>query len=294
MKQIKMYVVDAFTDKPFLGNPAGVVLDADELTAEEMQMVAKEINLSETAFIRKSDKPGVHYRVRYFTPSLEIDFCGHATIASSWVIFSTGLVHIDGPLVLETNIGIIPIVAFVNEHVLNQVVMTQVKPQLNPVHDSVETLCKMTGLNIDDYDTRYSMELAYTGNWHLLIPVRTKEAIDKAAPDFDALAKHNRSQKISTTHLFTFDIEKPYLVYTRDFAPSSGVLEDPVTGSANGALAGYLALSGIISQNEYHILQGNSRKRPGEVFIRVCRDDGIRVQVGGKAVIIINGFLNIK
>jgi PhzF family phenazine biosynthesis protein len=193
---------------------------------------------------------------------------------------------------LETNIGVIPIEAFVENHVLSKVVMTQVKPQLKPIHDTFDTLCKMTGLSIEDYDDRYPLEMAYTGNWHLLIPVRTREAIDKTVPDFETMAKHNRSQKISTTHLFTFDVERPYLLYTRDFAPSSGVLEDPVTGSANGALAGYLALNKIISLNEYHILQGNSRNRPGDVFIRTRKDeDGIHIQVGGKAEIIIEGNL---
>jgi trans-2,3-dihydro-3-hydroxyanthranilate isomerase len=114
--------------------------------------------------------------------------------------------------------------------------------------------------------------LAYTGNWHLIVPVKTNQAIDSASPKWDQLALLNKKHSICTTHLFTFDAKPGYNLYTRDFAPAIGIPEDPVTGSANGALAGYLVLEGILSKNETHqltISQGDGINRAGTLIVTI-------------------------
>jgi trans-2,3-dihydro-3-hydroxyanthranilate isomerase len=293
MKTLKVFTVDAFTSIPFEGNPAGVVLHGDDLTGEEMSLIAKEINLSETAFVLTSHHPEASFKIRYFTPTLEIDFCGHATVASSWVILSKDLIDRGETLVLETNIGLIPIDYDFSER-LNQVIMTQVEPQVRDIEYDENELCELLGIDALDIDHRCPIKLAYTGNWDLLIPIKSRKAIDEAKPNFEALKNHNLKHKLASTHLFTFDCEDA-LLYTRDFSPSSGINEDPVTGSANGALAGYLKLEGIVDETEYTIIQGNSLNRRGELSVRVNEmRNHIQVQIGGSAVIMFEGVLKLK
>jgi len=144
-------------------------------------------------------------------------------------------------------------------------------------------------------DNRYKIKYAFTGNWHILIPVKTKEAIMNVKPDYKKLGENNHKRNVSTTHLFVFDTHLNDLLFTRDFAPAVGVNEDPVTGSANGALAGYLVHEGMIAGNsEFIITQGNSSNRLGKLFIKTSVVDQITtVQVGGKAVIVMSGEMTI-
>ncbi len=296
MKKLKIYTVDAFTNQQFNGNPAGVVVDADALTIEEMKLIAKEINLSETAFILSSLNEA-HFKIKYFTPTGEIDFCGHATIALAWVLGSVyNYKDKVKELILDTNIGLIPIDWVIENNILKRIVMTQVTPQIREFNEEPNIIFKLLGLSLDDYDSQYPIKLAYTGNWHLVIPIKTKLAIDNAQPDYEDLTIHNQKLGVSTTHLFTFDTKTDsYLIYTRDFAPAAGVNEDPVTGSANGALAGYLVNELILNEfNTYLITQGNSFNRLGLLFVCTKMENKeIKIQIGGSAVVVISGEIAI-
>lgn len=127
--------------------------------------------------------------------------------------------------------------------------------------------------------------------------MKHQQDIDQAAPNLAALGKMNKEQNITTTHLYSFHTTKEVDLYTRDFAPGIGIPEDPVTGAANGALAGYLYLEGIISQQEttlLHIAQGDAIGRPGILRITVIPDESKPViKVAGAAVITIRGVLTL-
>ncbi|ERJ11986.1 PhzF family phenazine biosynthesis protein [Haloplasma contractile] len=298
MKTIKLFTVDAFTTTIFNGNAAGVVLDSDHLETKEMHKIAGEINLSETAFLSKPTTIEADYRIRYFTPTDEIDFCGHATVAASWIIGTESNVTQNRIVKLETEIGIVPVELHYENETLKSVVMTQVPPQVKelPKEDDYRTILEMSGIKESDYEDRYPIKLAYTGNWDIMIPVKTRQAIDEAVPDFKRLKAHNKKHGIASVHLFTFDTrEDDCLLYTRDFSPAVGIDEDPVTGSANGALAGYLVIEGILEQkqNRFKIMQGNSKGRIGTLDISTDVIDGnIRIQVSGSAVRAIVGSIS--
>jgi trans-2,3-dihydro-3-hydroxyanthranilate isomerase len=298
LRKIKVYHVDAFTDQLFGGNPAGVVPEAEGLNEDDMQKIAREINLSETAFLFPAADKEYDFRVRFFTPSSEIDFCGHATIGLAWIMaMDYGWLQKALQIRLKTNSGTVPVEWSMKGNRLDDVVMTQVAPKIKSINYDQKEICRIIGINPSDIDDKYPIRLAYTGNWHLIIPVKTNKAIDAAAPLFDELKDLNLKMNVSTTHLFTFDsFDERYNIYTRDFAPAVGILEDPVTGAANGALAGYLVLENILDSKMDHeltIAQGHSVGRPGELSIKIIsgKNNPI-IKVGGKAVISIEGAIN--
>lgn len=286
MKKVQIYTVDSFTNQLFKGNPAGVCM-ADNMSRAEMMLIAKELNLAETAFLIKIDDS--NFRVHYFTPTNEIDFCGHATLASAWIL-GTKYRYIEktNKLIFKTNAGLIPIDFEINGGKLEKVMMTQIKTQVKEINDSVQYLFDILNLDINNYDNRYPIKLGYTGNWDLFIPIKTKQAIDLCNPNWELLKIHHIEKQITSVHLFTVNtLDDNYLLYTRNFAPAVGIMEDLVTGSANGALIGYLMNENKLSwdNHEFKIMQTNSLNRQGEIFINTDVTSGsLLIQVGGKAV----------
>lgn len=298
MREIRVYHLDAFTTQKFGGNTAGVVLDADQLTENEMQNIARELNLPESVFLLPSESNDVDYRVKYYTPTEEIDFCGHATVGLTWLLSTEfGLSEKQEGIVLETNIGNIPVVWHKEDGQVVNVEMTQVVPKTKDIAIDLNVLSQLIGLKTEHINLDYPIKLANTGNWHLLVPIKEQKDIDEATPDMTALAKHNKEHSISTTHLYTFNAGKDVDLYTRDFAPGIGINEDPVTGSANGALAGFLYLEGFISQIEttkLKIAQGDAIGRPGTLDVTVIPNGAEpTIKVAGAATITIRGILSI-
>ncbi|AMM99271.1 PhzF family phenazine biosynthesis protein [Bacillus pumilus] len=298
MRDIRVYHVDAFTTEKFGGNAAGVVLDGDLLTEDEMQSIAKELNLPESVFLLPAHDKEADYRVKYFTPTEEVNFCGHATVGLTWLLATElGLAKEKTGVMLETKIGKVPVVWHEENGKVIDVEMTQVTPKTRDFIIDLEELSDMLGISCDRIDPSYPIKLANTGNWHLLVPMKHQQDIDQAAPNLAALGKMNKEQNITTTHLYSFHTTKECDLYTRDFAPGIGIPEDPVTGAANGALAGYLYLEGIISQQEttlLHIAQGDAIGRPGILRITVIPNESKPViKVAGAAVITIRGVLTL-
>jgi trans-2,3-dihydro-3-hydroxyanthranilate isomerase len=299
MKQIRVYHIDAFTQNPFEGNPAGVVPDASDLTLAQMQKIANELNLPESAFLLPPTDPKADFRVRYFTPQEEINFCGHATIGSAWLLASEyGWAEKADHIIFETNVGLIPVHWDKHENRVSMVTMTQVAPKVKEVELDKLEIAQLVGIPPDQLDERFPIKLANTGNWHLLVPIKTHQAVDAAKPKWDQLALLNKKYNISTTHLFTFDAKPGFDLYTRDFAPAIGIPEDSVTGAANGALAGYLVLEGIISKEETHRLtigQGDAIGRPGTLYITcIPTESDIVIKVGGFAHVTLEGTLRLS
>lgn len=172
MRTIDIKQVDAFTRRALEGNPAGVVSHAEGLSDQEMQAVAKEMNCSETAFVLPSRRADL--RLRYFTPAQEVDLCGHATIAALHALREEG--RVTGPLQVETKVGILLLEAGDDMHW-----MRQDTPRLRSCNDAPETIARLLGLDSEDIDPEIPIGLAYTGLWDLVVPLRNREALRRAA-----------------------------------------------------------------------------------------------------------------
>lgn len=199
----------------------------------------------------------------------------------------------DDKIVFESNIGKIPVKWLMENNQLTQVSMTQVRPQVKSIDISPAVVADLVGIHETDIDDRYPIKIANTGVPHLMVPVKTRQAIDQAEPNLNELKKMNNDFNISTTHLFTLDTNGQFDIYTRDFCPNIGIDEDPVTGAANGALGGYLYLENILAQQERHQLmigQGHTINRPGILYVTITPDaENAVIEVAGAAVVSIEG-----
>lgn len=270
-----MVIYDAFSDKANKGNRTALVKAAG-LSSEDMQKIAKKLAYAETLFY-----DGL--TLRYFSPEEEIDFCGHATLAFIW---HRGQEEKREREVLHTPVGEIPVFYSYDEDKLDKVWMLQAPLQVKEILFDEEQLLKALGIGPLDLDLNYPLKASYTGNWDIFVPIKNEETIDALSPDMEALGALNRSMGVLSTHLYTLNKGKDYDIYTRDFAPACGIPEDPVTGSANGALFGLLQKEGILEKEEEIIFaQGHALGYEGRVYARQDPSSG-RILVGGKAVMI--------
>jgi PhzF family phenazine biosynthesis protein len=294
-----LYLVDAFTRVPFTGNPAGVVPDAEGLTPSEMQAIAREVGASETAFIFPADGSDHHLRVRFFTPKLEVPICGHATIAAHHIIAETGRkpsARKAVRLLQKTQAGIHAVeVTLVQGS--PRVLMTQPVPEFSslPVRIPRDAMLEALGIDSGDLDDRFPIATAFSGEYTVFVPLKSRAVLDSLKPDMTQL-----SQAFASYLLFTLDTgDASVLTHCRMFAPAYGVNEDPVTGMANGPLGAYLALHGAAPSDErsFRFLsrQGVALGRPGTVEVLVEHEGGkiLSVQIGGQAVTIFSAKLKL-
>ncbi len=292
---MRLFIVDAFTDKPFTGNQAGVVVleDGDEVSTQTMQSLAAELRYSETAFVRKSEVDGdTDFELLYFTPVSEIELCGHATIASFSVLRHLGMATAGHVYRASTKAGIMEIT--VESDI---VMMEQGEPQCGePLSaDEITQIAKLLGIDTEEIgDERFALLPApvTTGLWDLMIPVRHKATLFSITPDFDGIEEYSRANEIVSFHVFTLD-ENRALANCRDFAPLYGIPEESATGTANGALIYYLFDRGIVeAEKTYKIIQGETMNRASEIHAKVSlKGNMYRASVGGKAKIIAEGNL---
>ncbi|GGL70870.1 PhzF family phenazine biosynthesis protein [Halocalculus aciditolerans] len=281
-------VVDAFTDEPLAGNPAGVVLDGDGLAADQMQRIAREVNASETAFVRESDD--ADRRLRYFTPTDEVDLCGHATIATHARLFEEGVID-AGTHSIETNVGVLDI----DVEDDGTVWMTQERPDVRGVDVEYERVADAIDVDVaalEDVGADLPVARATTGLPFLVVPVNFLEHLGAAAPDFDAVEALADEFDCAGVYALTFDaVGVDSTLHGRCWVPGLGIDEDPVTGTASGAVGGYLERFDAFDDfpDELRFEQGHYVDRPGTVRVRV--DD--RAHVAGTAVTSIDGDLII-
>ncbi|WP_088186721.1 PhzF family isomerase [Desulfosporosinus sp. FKA] len=300
MKTLKIYQVDSFTTEKFKGNPAGVVLNADDLSEKEMLQIARELNNSETAFILSPDSDDHDVRLRYFTPKVEVPVCGHATIAAHYIraleynLDSTTVIH-------KIKIGILPVEI---NRVGNDysVVMTQGNVEFYPPlgRREREQILKALEINEEELDKRCPIQIVSTGHSKVIIGIQTKDKLNSLAPNMLALADISKVINCNGYFVFTMDSsEKEILTHGRMFAPAIGINEDPVTGNANGPLGAYLVEHGLVKHNDsvfsFKAEQGEAIGRSGVVEVTVKLNNGKpkQVKVGGKAVIVFKTEMRI-
>ena len=284
MDHRRALLVDAFTTEPYTGNPAGVVPDAAGLDEDQMQAIAAELGASETAFVTPSDH--ADRRLRYFTPSTEVDLCGHATIASLSYLSRAGEFD-TGDYEIETNVGTLSVEIAED----GRLWMTQSTPEIRAADVSVADAAATLGIEeraIEEVEADLPIARASTGFPFLIVPVAYLEDLGQADPDFEAIETVAEQAGADGVYAFTFDtLDAASTGHGRAFVPGAGVPEDPVTGTASGAVGGYLRHFGAFDEmpEELTFEQGHYVDRPGRVSVRVAGD----VSVGGRAVVTVDG-----
>lgn len=228
-----VYLVEAFSYLGKGGNTAGVVLQADRLSHEEKLAIAKQVGVSETAFVSYSDMADC--AVAFFTPTEEVDFCGHATLATFWLLKQLGIVS-EGRYMQETKAGVLA----VEVDSTGLVTMEQVAPTWMKVY-SADVIAPLFGLSERALSSlALPIQALSTGLPDIIVPVPTGE-LDKVVMDEKAVVDFSRQEKVIGFHLFELNPEEDGVTaYCRNFAPAVGIIEESATGSATGALACYL------------------------------------------------------
>jgi trans-2,3-dihydro-3-hydroxyanthranilate isomerase len=301
MKTYRIKHVDAFTVEPFTGNPAGVVLDARGLSEKAMQNIGREMNLSETAFILPPTLRSADLQIRWFTPASEVPLCGHATIASFHALAESGMYGMKRPGVyhfrLQTKSGILGIT--VDKKVSGTLIEFQLPIPNFKIHKQVPPAL-LKALRIRPSDVH--KDLPFVSESYLYVPVKKLSVIESLKPDLTLLDDFTRSKNTLGVSIFTLEtIEESSAVHSRFFAPAVGIVEDPVTGSANGPL-GVSLYHHAIRQDfpipsfllpdgrmEFIAEQGDDMGRRGRVKIRLrVTGHGVRqVCIAGEAVTIM-------
>lgn len=293
MPRYELWQVDAFTTTPLLGNAAAVVLDARGMDDALMQAVAKEMNLSETAYIFPSTR--AHFAVRYFTPVIEIPLAGHPTVAVTHVLRESGRIAPNAKrITLDIPAGIIPVdIEYKNGAV--RYTMTQPAPRFMRTYERA-AIARAMGLDEEDILAGHMPQTVSTGTPQLMIPLASLQALGQVRPNAIELFPGKDRADYFSVHVFARDERGEHALRARHFAPFGDVAEDPVTGSASGGMAAYCLRYGIIRDHEFTAAQGEHVGRPGTVYARVLGQppDGMTgVMIGGYAVTVLKGELKL-
>jgi PhzF family phenazine biosynthesis protein len=260
----------AFTDDPDGGNPAGVVLDAAGMSAEEMQAIAAEVGYSESAFLTPTGDG--RYTVRYYSPLAEVAFCGHATIAAAVALGA------DGDLLFDTRAGQVPIRAGGGRAML-----TSVEPRVTELAaEDLDELLAALAWPHRDLDPALPPRVAYAGVSHPILAAATRKRLAALDYDFERLQRLMLARDWTTVQLV--HRESPGLFHARDPFPPGGALEDPATGAAAAALGGYLRALGLVEPPaSVVVLQGEDMGRPSRLEVTIPPGSG-GIEVSGAAV----------
>ena len=276
---MKYFVVDAFTDQPFGGNPAGVVLlDSDTFPKEELMLqIAAELRYSETAFVKRHSAQ--EFTIRYFTPKAEVELCGHATIASFFLLHQKGLA--SGQCLCHTKAGDLHIEAG------ETVMMQMAKPRIVAAIDETEEIYQALG--VKNYRPMMPVQIVYAGLPDIMIPLPDLNTLQTLQPDMEAISAITKRLNAVSFHVFAFSNDG-YTAHVRDFAPLYDIPEESATGTANASLTYYLQQCGCLgAEAECAFIQGEAMGRPSVVATRIQADGNIFV--GGSSAIVAEGVL---
>ena len=284
-KEIEIFQIDAFTKEAFTGNPAGVTFSND-LNENEKQLIANEMNLSETAFISNSDK--ADFKLQWFTPTKEVELCGHATIASLHYLYERGIVSDNQTITFDTLSGIIKCSVKSGKYLMQIPI-----PELNEFSGCKEEVLDALGIErVDVCDLPFII----LNNGYLFIGVKSLNAMWNIKPDFKKLNElSNTNKEFFDIAVFTIQtVENNSSAHIRFFAPYHGIDEDPVTGSACGPLLLVLKKLGLL--NNYvndafiQIEQGDVLNRKGRVSVKFNSVNN-ELFIAGNAITLIKGNL---
>jgi PhzF family phenazine biosynthesis protein len=304
-----VYVIDAFTDAPFRGNPAGVVLDGSDLDAKLMQRIAAELRHSETAFPLPAREPAAALHLRWFTPTAEVVFCGHATLATFHALVEEAKrlrapeqgVHRTS---FTCKAGLLRVELSRDAKKRVRVLIETPEAAFEPQPVSADFLASL-GIVPEVLDPKVPPQrtsrgglASVTGEGNLFLALRDRGALACVRPDFRALADAGHALGIGGACLFTLNPAPGVDAAVRCFFPGHGVDEDPVTGSAAGQLATLLqtALPETLPRKMV-LTQGDELGRPGRVEVELrpeATPGKVRAWIGGHAATVLRGELDLR
>lgn len=287
MKRVTVYHYNAFSSLPNKGNPAGVVLDADDLSDDQMLEIARRVGFNETSFIVKSKVANL--RIRYFTPGHEMNLCGHATVACLYALTTKGLLSLED-LVLETKAGLLPMQIRSSESGLPLITMKQSPAQFVAYEGNLADLAASIGLSVDDLNLEMPVVYGSTGIWTLLVPIKELAVFKRMSPNNVQFPDVLNEMPRASIHPFCMETYDPTAdMHARHFSsPYSGTIEDPVTGTASGVMGAYYAKyihKGIDQPIKLIVEQGHEIEREGQVQVQVTPiGDTFDVSICGSGV----------
>jgi len=316
MRRVSYFIVDVFTDKPLAGNPLAVFPDRTEIREEELQQIARELNLSETVFVEDPTDEAALRRLRIFTPRKEIPLAGHPVVGTWFLLASRGIVDLNevlhgGMAALEMaegiekitfkhelTAGVLPVTVYRSDGEVTGVAMDQVPPVFGAEIIDFDLVASALGLRGNQIKgSGLVPRVVSTGLPIMMAPLARLadlQAVRINASVFSAL-----TEKFKCEGVFAFTRDAPKeaaLVRARGFFPDVGVAEDPATGSASGCLGAYLAKHDVIHPRPtvaFQISQGSEIGRPSVIGVEVTAEgaDITRIRVVGSAVVVIEGTL---
>jgi len=278
MSSLPLSIVDVFAETPLAGNQLAVIRDAGALSTEQMQAVAREMNFSETTFVLSDEDERA--RVRIFTPDWELPFAGHPTLGTAWVIRGK-----RSSVTLALDAGDVPVTFEASERAW----MVPPKVSLGDVYPAARA-AELVGLDADDVDDAFPVQVASVGPQFLILPVKDRAALGRASLDGRLHGERLRAgEPVQCVFVFSSEPHHDDAHYSaRMFFESAGVREDPATGSANTAFAAYLrahrgALGDVI------VDQGVEMKRPSRLYLDVRQI----IRVGGRVQPVVTGTISV-
>lgn len=297
--------LDVFADRPLEGNQLAVFPEPAGLSTADMQAIALEMNFSESTFIFPADTPGPgRARMRIFTPGTELPMAGHPTIGSTFALASEGTIEPERTdFVFELGVGPTPVSMTWVDGRLDFAWMTQLLPAFEATLENRRALAGALGLDERDLVDGLPLDVVSCGVPYLLVPLASREAVDRASMDRRAFARCFELAGLDETPVFFFTLDPAgrvgdETVYSRMLAPGFGVAEDPATGSASGPLGSYLVHHELLDSaaaQRIVSLQGVAMGRPSRIHVCIDAVDGgvTRVRVGGRAILVGRGELLI-
>ncbi|MCJ8008658.1 PhzF family phenazine biosynthesis isomerase [Lederbergia wuyishanensis] len=284
----KVYVkhIDAFSSIPGKGNPAGVVLDGNHYTEEEMLAIAAAVGFNETSFVVSSEI--ADFRIRYFTPGHEMNLCGHATMGTVYALRMNGLLK-QSNITIETKAGVLPTHIHEENNKL-LITMQHAKPQFQTFSGSKSELAAAIGLTEEDLHSKYPIVYGYTGIWTLIVPVKELASFKKMVPATEDFPSVLYEMPKASVHPICFEVlGEGNDMHARHFSsPFSGTIEDAVTGTASGVMGAYYKTfvnENISLPTTFIVEQGHEMEKDGLVYVHVNGEHGnLDISISGTAV----------
>jgi trans-2,3-dihydro-3-hydroxyanthranilate isomerase len=306
LRKLRYHLVDVFTDRQFGGNPLAVFTNGRGVSAETMQAIAKELNLSESTFVLPPDEAANDYRVRIFTPGQELPMAGHPTVGTTYVLARERLIPrgaegAETEIKLEEGVGTIPVRIEWRDGAARFIEMRQPRPTFGPRVEDVRAVAEMLSIDPEEIAaTNLPLEVVSCGVPFLYVPVKSLRAVQEIKFRVDVW--EDRLKTIVPPEVFVFTRETEFAgstVHSRMFAPGMGISEDPATGGASGPLGCYLVRYGVVGCDGWADItseQGIEMGRPSFIKIRIARegDEITDVRVGGECRFMGEGYLEVE
>lgn len=290
----RFYTLDVFTTTRFEGNPLAVFTDGDSLSDDQMQAIAREMNLAESVFVQKPSDERALARLRIFTTREELKLAGHPVVGTWFLLAELGVVPAQegGVHVMqETGAGVLPVEIRFKDGRPQRVTMTQTEAAFRPVKFKKAVLAKSLGLSPKDFDPHLDPECVSTGIFNLMVPLRNRATLGKIAMNMFELRKLLGK---NATMAYCFALGGNSKVFSRGMLPWE-IYEDPATGSAAGSLGAYLVKHGkLAAGHTLTILQGEEMGRPSHIEVEVTQSGKKLVpRVSGAAVKVFEGTIRV-